>query len=226
MILGIAAVYFVYNSGYWLPFGGGTPGPRFLIPALPFVALGLATAYRRLPALTLGLAIPSAMFMVIGSLTYPLIGRQGIGTWADWLVEGNLEHTVLTAFGVTNAWLALAPFFAAVVTAIVLAVRATPSWAMSDFSRSPPSSPGRGLRRSGPRWRAMRSARWSAETSPLSGWSRRAPCSRSGPWPRSASGSARSVRPGSTAGSGALARTGARVRRDLVEDQAGELISA
>jgi hypothetical protein len=77
VILAIAAVYFVYNSGYWLPFGGGTPGPRFLIPALPFLALGLATAYRRLPALTLSLAIPSAMFMVIGSLTYPLIGRQG-----------------------------------------------------------------------------------------------------------------------------------------------------
>jgi len=139
VILAVAAVYFIYNSGYWLPFGGGTPGPRFLIPALPFVALGLATAYRRLPALTLGLAIPSAMFMLIGSLTYPLIGRQGTGTWADWLVEGNVEHTVLTAFGVTNAWLALAPFFAAVVTAIVLAVRATPSWAMSDFRFAVPA---------------------------------------------------------------------------------------
>ena len=85
MILGIAAVYFVYNSGYWLPFGGGTPGPRFLIPALPFVALGLATAYRRLRPHP-RLAIPSAMFMVIGSLTYPLIGRRE-PTWADWLVE-------------------------------------------------------------------------------------------------------------------------------------------
>ena len=49
VILAVAAVYFIYNSGYWLPFGGGTPGPRFLIPALPFLAIGLATAYRRLP---------------------------------------------------------------------------------------------------------------------------------------------------------------------------------
>ena len=62
----VAAVYFIYNSGYWLPYGGGTPGPRFLIPALPFVAIGLAFAYRRLPALTLGLAIPSALFMLVG----------------------------------------------------------------------------------------------------------------------------------------------------------------
>jgi hypothetical protein len=132
-ILAVAAVYFLYNSGYWLPFGGGTPGPRFLIPALPFLAIGLAFAYQRLPALTLGLAIPSGLFMVVGSMTYPLIGKQGTGTWADWLVDGKLEHTVLTAFGVTNAWLAAAPFAAAVVTAIVLAVRATPSTSFADF---------------------------------------------------------------------------------------------
>jgi hypothetical protein len=138
-ILAIAAIYFIYNSGYWLPFGGGTPGPRFLIPALPFLAIGLAYAYRRLPAVTLGMAIPSAVFMVVGTLTYPLIGKQGIGTWADWLVQGRLEHTVLTAFGVTNAWLALAPFFAAILIAIVLAVRATPATLFADYRLAVPA---------------------------------------------------------------------------------------
>jgi hypothetical protein len=138
-ILALAAVYFLYNSGYWLPFGGGTPGPRFLIPALPFVALGLPYAYRRLPALTLGLAIPSGLLMLIGTLTYPLIGKQGTGTWADWLAEGKLEHTVLTGFGVTNAWLAVAPFVAAVLTSVVLAVRATPSTSLSDFRFAVPA---------------------------------------------------------------------------------------
>ena len=137
-ILAIAAVYFIYNSGYWLPFGGGTPGPRFLIPALPFLALGLPYAYKRLPAVTIGLAIPSAVMMLVGTLTYPLIGKQGVGTWADWVVQGRLEHTVLTAFGVTNAWLAVAPFVAAVLTSIVLAVRATPSVALSDFRYAVP----------------------------------------------------------------------------------------
>ena len=138
-ILAVAAVYFIYNSGYWLPYGGGTPGPRFLIPALPFVAIGLAYAYKRLPALTLGLAVPSALFMIVGTLTYPLIGKQGIGTWADWLVQGRLEHTVLTAFGVTNAWLALAPFFAALAIAIVLAVRATPATMFADYRLAVPT---------------------------------------------------------------------------------------
>jgi hypothetical protein len=138
-ILAIAAVYFIYNSGYWLPYGGGTPGPRFLIPALPFLAIGLAYAYRRLPALTLGLAIPSALFMLVGTLTYPLIGKQGIGTWADWLVQGRLEHTVLTAFGVTNAWLAVAPFLAAIAIAVVLAVRATPGALFTDYRLAVPA---------------------------------------------------------------------------------------
>jgi hypothetical protein len=76
---------------------------------------------------------------VIGTITYPLIGRQGIGTWADWLMEGKLEHTVLTAFGVTNAWLAIAPVVAAVLTAVVLAVRATPSVSLSDFRYAVPA---------------------------------------------------------------------------------------
>jgi hypothetical protein len=77
--------------------------------------------------------------MLVGSLTYPLIGKQGIGTWADWLVQGRLEHTVLTALGVTNAWLALAPLFAAILVAIVLAVRATPATLFSDYRLAVPA---------------------------------------------------------------------------------------
>ena len=138
-ILAVALVYFLYNSGYWLPYGGGTPGPRFLIPALPFVAIGLAYAYRRLPALTLGLAIPSGLMMLAATLTYPLLGKQGTGTWADWLTDGRLEHTVLTAFGVSNAWLAIAPFLAAILMAVVLAVRATPSTSLSDYRFAMPA---------------------------------------------------------------------------------------
>ncbi len=113
--------------------GGGTPGPRFLIPALPFLAVGLAFAYRRLPALTLGLAIPSAVTMAAAYFTYPLLGTQGAGVWGDWLLDGHLEQTVLTAFGVTNVFLAAAPVVAAMATAVVLAWRATPNLAIGDL---------------------------------------------------------------------------------------------
>ena len=132
VVLAVTAVFFIYNSGYWLPFGGGTPGPRFLIPALPFLALGLAVAYRRLPALTLAMAIPSALFMLAGSMTFPLIGENGTEAWANELGDGILEHTVLTVLGVGNGWLAALPVLAAVAGAVVLAVRATPRARLGD----------------------------------------------------------------------------------------------
>jgi hypothetical protein len=122
----VTAVYLAYNAGYWQPLGGGTPGPRFLIPVLPFLALGLAPAYRRFPAITLGLAIPSALTMLVAALTYPLLGEGGTGTWIRWLVDGSLEHTLLTAFGVTSAWLAVFPVLAALAGAVAFAARATP----------------------------------------------------------------------------------------------------
>jgi hypothetical protein len=118
--------YFLYNAGYWLPFGGGSPGPRFLIPTLPFLAIGLAPAYRRFPALTLGLAIPSAAFMLAAMLTFPLLGVDGTGTWANQLANGTLEHTPLTALGVRNGWLAATPVLAAVAAAITFCALATP----------------------------------------------------------------------------------------------------
>jgi hypothetical protein len=133
VILAVTGVFFLYNCGYWLPFGGGTPGPRFLIPTLPFLALGLAVAYRRLPALTLALAIPSITFMVVASLTFPLLGDNGTGNWANELVQGVLEHTVLTALGVEHGWLAALPVLAALAAAIVLAVRATPRAPLGDI---------------------------------------------------------------------------------------------
>ena len=34
-ILAVTAVYFIYNSGYWLPFGGGTPGSPVPDPGPP-----------------------------------------------------------------------------------------------------------------------------------------------------------------------------------------------
>ena len=127
VILGIFAVYFLYNSGYWLPFGGGTPGPRFLIPTLPFLGLGLAAAWKRWPALTLGMAIPSALFMVLATITLPLIGDSGTAVWGDRLADGDFEHTLLTALGVQDGWTAILPVLLACAFAVWLAARATPS---------------------------------------------------------------------------------------------------
>lgn len=126
VVLAVAGLYFLYNAAYWLPFGGGTPGPRFLIPALPFLALGFAEAWRRWPAPALALAIPSALLMLTAAITYPLIGDNGTWLWWEMLTTGNIEHTLLTALGVASPWLAVAPVLAACLGAALLAARATP----------------------------------------------------------------------------------------------------
>jgi hypothetical protein len=126
VIVAVAIVFFVYNAAYWQPLGGGTPGPRFLIPALPFLALGLAPAFRRFRALTLALAIASGTMMTAGVLTYPLVSGDGIAPWTQRLVWGDLEHTVLTPLGVTDPWLAIVPVLAALAAAVAFAARATP----------------------------------------------------------------------------------------------------
>ena len=111
--IGAVALVYFYNSGYWLAFGGGSPGPRFLIPALPFIALGLATAYRRLPAIALALAIPSFVMMARPRSASRCSASRGRAKWADFIEDGHLKHTLLTALGVTNAWVAIAPVIAA-----------------------------------------------------------------------------------------------------------------
>jgi hypothetical protein len=123
---GVTLAYLVYNSGYYLPFGGGSPGTRFLIPILPFLAVPIAVAYRRFPATTLGLAVASALMMLAATTTQPLLGNDSIGYWGHVIQLASFEHTVATVLGAGNGWGGLLPFVLAVIAAVVLAVLATP----------------------------------------------------------------------------------------------------
>jgi hypothetical protein len=122
---GLALVYLAYNSGYWLPFGGGTPGPRFLMPLIPFLALPLVLAYRRYPLTTLALAVPSALLMLTATLTFPLIGNGDVGFWAKLVQAANFENTVATPLGAGHGWSGIAPVLIVVGLAATLAASAT-----------------------------------------------------------------------------------------------------
>ena len=43
----VAVAFLLLEFGYFDPYGGDSPGPRFFIPALPFLAVGLAAAFAR-----------------------------------------------------------------------------------------------------------------------------------------------------------------------------------
>ncbi len=98
----IALAYLVYDAGYWLPFGGGSAGPRFLIPIIPFLGVGLGPAWRRWPSPTLALTVLGAAMMTIATITHPLISTDWTGEWWHRLVDlGAVQHTW---FDVTGIW--------------------------------------------------------------------------------------------------------------------------
>ena len=53
------------NLGYFLPYGGTYVGPRFLVPSLPFIALGLGPAFARWFRTTAVLAAFSILSMAM-----------------------------------------------------------------------------------------------------------------------------------------------------------------
>jgi hypothetical protein len=117
---GLVAAYLIYNSGYWLPFGGGTPGPRFLMPIVAFLALPLALAWKRFPVTTLALAVPSALFMLTATLTFPLIGNDNVGFWWKLIDASNFVQTFVTPFGAGHHWAGIAPVLIAAALAVAL----------------------------------------------------------------------------------------------------------
>jgi hypothetical protein len=111
----ISIAFVVYNSGYATPFGGGTPGPRFLVPLLPFLALGFATAYVVWPWETLALAVPSGLIMLGVTATDPT--RAWSWAWVDRVWDGS--------FAGSGIWPKL-PLAACVIACVLLCARATP----------------------------------------------------------------------------------------------------
>jgi hypothetical protein len=125
-IAAICILYAGYNAGYYLPFGGGFMGPRFLMTMLPFLALPTGLALGRYPGPTIGLATASIATMVIATITHPLIGYENEAiVFVRYLGKGNFQPTIASAFGMGRGWGGIWPFLLAAGGSVVLAVLAT-----------------------------------------------------------------------------------------------------
>jgi hypothetical protein len=129
---GICVCFLGYNSGYYLPFGGGSGGPRFLITLLPFLAFPIALTLRRFPGPTIALAAISITTTVIATITHPLVGYENeTVTWMRFLSKGFFQPTIASAYGLGRGWGGIWPFFLAAGAAVLAAVWATPRLRLS-----------------------------------------------------------------------------------------------
>jgi hypothetical protein len=129
-IAAVVALMLAYNAGYYLPFGGLSPGPRFLVAVLPFLAVPLALAYRRLPLVTLALAAVSAALMVAATATEPFVESDVPGRWWDLLKAGDLRLTFLSRYWEAQHWVMSIPFGLALALAVALTARRAAQVAM------------------------------------------------------------------------------------------------
>jgi hypothetical protein len=125
-VLGVCICYVGYNSGYYLPFGGGFMGPRFLTTMLPFLAFPLAIAFKRYPGPAIALAAVSIATTVIATITHPLVGYENeTAVWTRFLSQGFFQPTIASAFGAGRGWGAIWPFLLAAALGVLLAGAAT-----------------------------------------------------------------------------------------------------
>jgi hypothetical protein len=130
---GICLCYIGYNSGYYLPFGGGFMGPRFLTTMLPFLAFPVALALKRWPGPTVALAAVSITTTVIATITHPLVGYENeTVVWMRYLGEGFFQPTIASAYGLGRGWGGIWTFLLAAGGGVVLAAWATPRLRLSN----------------------------------------------------------------------------------------------
>jgi hypothetical protein len=108
----VVAAFVLLESGYFNTYGGLSPGPRFFIPALPFLALGLGPAFARRFGLVAVLTVLSIVPLTALTLTWanskPDQGSIWHDVWAfphelgsSWIVH-TLTSNVLESLGASR----------------------------------------------------------------------------------------------------------------------------
>ncbi|GBE20951.1 MAG TPA: hypothetical protein ENH00_14040 [Actinobacteria bacterium] len=108
------------------PWGGDSPGPRYMLPALPFLALPAALAWRRLPLVSTVAAVVGVVTMGLATFTDPLLPREigfGIVTWLGLAARGQWVPTLFTMWIGNWGWLFHAGLVIAAAVGLKLVTR-------------------------------------------------------------------------------------------------------
>lgn len=124
LIAGLLVVEIAWNAfrpTYELALGGWVPGPRFLIPVLPFLCFALAPVLRRIPATVGMLSLISIGAMVAATSAEPALSNDDTHHWFSRIAAGNFVPTVLSFSGVGHGWLGISVFLLLVGVSVVAA---------------------------------------------------------------------------------------------------------
>lgn len=110
---------------FWAnPWGGASPGPRYMVPALAFVIGGMVVIWRVAPwATSIGAAV-SVTTMLLAAYTDPLIPffeNAGVRYWYERLISGDTVPTIFTVALGPPGWIVHALIAGTVATMLVRA---------------------------------------------------------------------------------------------------------
>lgn len=120
----IGVLYLAYNAGvtttFGGPFGGETPGPRYLLTTLPFLFAPFGLVYRRAPGVVLSLGWVSLLTMAAATATRPTVDLSQASLWWSRLRGGAFADTAAVVLGLSEerGWASMLPFFAALAVAV------------------------------------------------------------------------------------------------------------
>lgn len=140
--IALLVLYVILSTGI-AAFGGMSPGPRYLVPVMPFFALPLAVVWRRIPLVCGVAAVYGAVCMLLAIVADPLYADEftpAVLSWASTATSGPLQRSVLTSSaGSAGTWALLAVGVALVGIGLVLDRRRHPF--ESDSDSEPDASP-------------------------------------------------------------------------------------